>query len=431
MKKIFARLLLLLSMMSPPAMATVAYEYPITNRYDATVIGTPSELAAPLPEKIPVKVYRIKNIGKMPEVFWYNDALRFSAALQDHPAPLVFNIAGTGASYNSTKLVQMQKALYQAGFHVINLSSPTQLNFQLSASTSHMPGYAPDDARDLYRVMQQAYGQVKDDIDVTGFHIAGYSLGAMHAAFVAQIDQQQQKFHIQKVYMINPPVNLYNSAGILDALMTDNIPQVSGKPNVGLFLDNVIEGLAQSYQPDQGMRFDNDFLYTAYSEAKDHGVFRDSHTAEGLIGFSFRLTSGAMLFAADVMTKSGYIVPKEKTFKRYETLLPYASGSHIVTFREYVDDVLMPHLLAQHPGKNRQQLIQDASLGAIEPFLKNNPNIHVATNRDEIILAPGELAYLEKTLGSRITVYPTGGHCGNINYKTNVADMISFMKGGN
>lgn len=420
----------LLALLPSFTMATATYQFPIADRYDATVIGTPPDLVAALPETIPTKVYRIRNLGKMPRVFWYNDALRFSAALQDHPAPLVFAIAGTGASYNSGKLVQMQKALYQAGFHVINISSPTQLNFQLSASTSHRPGYAPDDAQDLYRVMQQAYGLLQDDIEVTGFHIAGYSLGALHAAFIANIDKQQQKFHLQKVYMINPPVNLYNSAAILDALMTENIPSVNGAPNAGAFLNNVIEGLAQSYEPDQGVRFDNDFLYTAYSEAKDHGVFRDSHTAEGLIGFAFRLTSGAMVFAADVMTHSGYVVPKEKTFKRYETLLPYAYASHIVTFREYVDDVLMPYLLAQHPGRNRQQLIQDASLQAIEPFLKNNPDIHIATNRDEIILAEGELAYLENLMGHRLTVYPAGGHCGNINHKTNIADMVTFLQGG-
>jgi hypothetical protein len=325
----------------------------------------------------------------------------------------------------------MQKALYQAGFSVINLSSPTHLNFQLSASSSHVPGYAPDDAQDLYRVMQQAYAKVKDDVTVTGFDVAGYSLGAMHAAFVAKIDQQQKKFNIQKVYMINPPVNLYNSAVLLDKLTTDNIPVVNGLPNYGIFLDDVIEGLAQSYDPAKGMRFDSDFLYNAYSESRDHGIFHDDNTAPGLIGFSFRLTSGSMLFAADVMTHAGYVVPKEKTFRRNETLVPYIGPSHAVTFHEYIDDMLMPHLLATHSGKNRQQLIKDASLQSIEGFLKSNPNIHVATNSDEIILADGELEYLKSVMGDRITVYPGGGHCGNIDHKTNVADMIAFLKGGN
>jgi len=136
------------------------YSYPIKDGYIATVIGTPSPFAAKLPASIPVKEYTLPNLVKMPDVFWYNDALHFSAALQNKPAPLIFNIAGTGAAHNSAKLLMVQKALYQAGFHVINIGSPTELNFLLSASSSHIPGYAPDDVRDLYRVMQQAYALV-------------------------------------------------------------------------------------------------------------------------------------------------------------------------------------------------------------------------------------------------------------------------------
>lgn len=428
MKKILVLMVLLSGVKLSWAVAP--YDFPISDRFDATVIGTPPDLVASVPDSIPVKVYSLNNLDKLPSLFWYNDGLQFSAALQKQPAPLVFNIAGTGASYRASKMVYLQKALYQAGFHVINISSPTQLNFQLSASRSHVPGYAPDDAEDLYRVMQRAYAQVKDDVEVTDFHITGYSLGALHAAFITRLDQQQKKFGLKKTYMINPPVNLYNSVSILDKMMLDTIPVVNGEPYAGEFLDNVIEGLSHAYDPDKGMRFDDDFLYTAYSGAKEHGIFRDQRTAEGLIGFSFRLTSGSMLFTADVMTRSGYIVPDNKTFKRYESLVPYAHASHVVTFREYIDDMLMPHLLAKYPNRNRSQLIKDTSLSSIEYFLKNNRDIHVVTNRDEIILAEGELSYLEGIMGDRITVYPAGGHCGNINHKTNVADMIAFFRSG-
>ena len=52
------------------------------------------------------------------------------------------------------------------------------------------------------------------------------------------------------------------------------------------------------------------------------------------------------------------------------------------------------------------------------------------TNRDEIILAPGELAYMEGLLGERIKVFDHGGHCGNIDSKESVADMLAFLQGG-
>ena len=87
-----------------PTITPVNYQYPINDKYDATVIGTPPEFSPKLPEKIPSKVYTIKSITTLPELFWYDDGLQFSTALQDHNAPLVFNIAGTGAAYNSAKM---------------------------------------------------------------------------------------------------------------------------------------------------------------------------------------------------------------------------------------------------------------------------------------------------------------------------------------
>ncbi|HEY9036106.1 MAG TPA: hypothetical protein VIM96_05275 [Pseudomonadales bacterium] len=429
-KSISLLLGLLLSASAWSALTPDNYHYPIDDKYDATVIGTPPEFSAVVSKKTPVKVHTIKSIGNVPDLFWYDDGLQFSTALQKHKAPLVFNIAGTGAAYDSAKMIKVQAILYHAGFHVINISSPTYLDFLLAASTSHMPGYAPDDAKDIYRVMQQAYDMVKDNIEVSEFHITGYSLGALHSAFIANIDKREKKFNLQKVYMINPPVSLYNSVVVLDRLAYVDIPSVNGVPQAGTFLDHVIKKLAKDYQPKRGVHLDDDFLYHAYKENRGEGVFSDKHTAAGLIGFSFRLSSGAIVFASDVMNNVGYIVPKGKIFKRNENLDYYARASMMVTFQEYVDDMLIPMLQKKYPNYTSQDIIRNTSLHAIEDFMVSNPNIHIATNRDEVILADGELAYMESVMGDKITVYPTGGHCGNIDYTVNARDMVAFLKGG-
>lgn len=432
-------LLLLLACACPAGLTWAAaysgdYAFPIKDGYVATVIGTPSAFTAQLPQKIPVKQYTLPNRVKMPEVFWYNDALHFSVALQDKPAPLVFNIAGTGADHNAAKMVLVQKALYQAGFHVINIGSPTELNFLLSASSSHTPGYAPDDARDIYRVMQQAYARVqkKNRFEVTGFHITGYSLGALHAAFIADLDRREKKFGIQKVFMINPPVNLYNSAVVLDGLLINNVPTENGLPMVGDFLDRTIQQLASTYAAEKGAKFNSDFLYSAYVEGQEdkEGAFRTDRTPEGLIGVSFRLSSSAMVFASDVMNHAGYIVPKEKVFASNEPLGSYAEKSFLVTFQEYVNDLVIPDAMTRHPGKTRDQLIRDASLNSIEDLLRSNPDVRAVTNQDEVILAEGEMAYLDGVMGDRLTIYPEGGHCGNMAFATNVDDMVRFFAAG-
>jgi len=57
----------------------------------------------------------------IPDVLWYDEALRYLFVAQDGPAPLIFVIAGTGASYNSPKMIMLQRAFYQTGFHVVSL----------------------------------------------------------------------------------------------------------------------------------------------------------------------------------------------------------------------------------------------------------------------------------------------------------------------
>jgi pimeloyl-ACP methyl ester carboxylesterase len=72
--------------------------------------------------------------------------------------------------------------------------------------------------------MRLAYEQVADRIEVSQFHLTGYSLGAWQAAFVAQLDEQEKVFGFGKVLLVNPPVSLYSSIRILDDLLDKNIP---------------------------------------------------------------------------------------------------------------------------------------------------------------------------------------------------------------
>ena len=70
-----------------------------------------------------------------------------------------------------------------------------------------------------------------------------------------------------------------------------------------------------------------------------------------------------------------------------------------------------------------------SSLQEIESYLSTADHIGMMTNADEIILAPGELDYLRELFGNRATVYPRGGHCGNLAFPDNVEDMTAFFKG--
>ena len=305
------------------------------------------------------------------------------------------------------------------GFHVITLPSPTYENFIVTASTTSVPGLITDDAADLYRVMRLAYDQVKDEIQATEFYLTGYSLGAAQAAFVAKLDETERAFNFERVLMINPPVSLYNSALILDRMLDNNTPQ-----GVGVFFNGMLAAFADVYvqEEDKVSLSGNDFLYTVYQRRQP-----SEQSLKAAIGVSFRLASANMAFTSDVMTKAGYIAPKAPPLTPTTSLDEFAAVALSSTFQNYINDLFYPYFKARQPDITLDDLIEITSLRSIEQYLRASQKIGLMHNADDIILAPGELEWLEQVFGNRAEIYPNGGHCGNMDYRDNVAHMIDFF----
>ncbi|MFZ0467452.1 MAG: hypothetical protein WAL92_00875, partial [Thiogranum sp.] len=66
-------------------------------------------------------------------------------------------------------------------------------------------------------------------------------------------------------------------------------------------------------------------------------------------------------------------------------------------------------------------------LESIEDYLPNSKKIYVMDNRNDLILEEGEVDYLKRVFGDRATLYPYGGHCGNMQYVDNVSQMLRVM----
>ncbi|MGV8546930.1 serine/threonine protein kinase, partial [Pseudomonas aeruginosa] len=65
--------------------------------------------------------------------FWQVQNLRYPLARRNHAAPLIYIIAGPGAHYASSFPEYLKKLFYQAGYHVVPLSSPTSWALMASA----------------------------------------------------------------------------------------------------------------------------------------------------------------------------------------------------------------------------------------------------------------------------------------------------------
>jgi hypothetical protein len=396
------------------------YRYPIADSYAATILGTPQNLRPEISGKVPVKTMILDTDMKKPEIFFYDHGLRYTVAFQEGKAPLIFLIAGTGGGSKSPKILALMENLHHAGFHVIALPSPTFPNFIIDASASHAPGNLSDDAVDLYRVMEQIWDQTKGRIEVTDFSLAGYSLGGTEAAFVAKLDEECKVFNFRRVLMLNPAVSLYNSVSRIEGLL-DSIP--GGPRRVGAFFNRVMEKSTNFYRKGAFVGVDDDFLFAAYQ-----AQILDRNEAGGIIAVSFRISSAGMIFASDVMTNGGYVVPKNKVLKNSDSLEDYFWTSLHLSFLDYFNEYFYPYFQNRHPGLSREELIEALSLKSIEGYLASSAKIGVITNEDDFILAPGELNYLRRVFGPRIKIYPSGGHLGNLEYRDNMAFLIDRLR---
>ena len=421
------RLAAILCVVLIPAIAWTAeepYGYPITGNYEATILGTPPVLKIAPPDRIAMRrlVLDVLPGLRKPDVFFYDEGLRCTLAYQGKKAPLIFLIAGTGAGDQSQKALAMMKALYSAGFHVISLPSPTHPNFVISASQSHIPGDLIEDAADLYRVMEAVWGKVKDDIDVTEFHLGGYSLGGTHAAFVARLDEERRVFNFRRVLMVNPAVNLYTSVTRIEGLL-DTIP--GGHRRIGAYFNRMMAKFTEFYRKGDFVDINDEFLYAVFKS----GLFsRDESGA--LIGLSFRISLAGMIFSSDVMTNGGYIVPKNRVLTSGDSLHDYLLVSIHLSFINYFDEYFYPYFRNKRPGLTRAALIDSLGLRAIEGYLRSSPKFGVVTNGDDFILAPGEIDYLQRLFGDRARIYPRGGHLGNLEYRDNMAALVGFFQSG-
>ena len=394
------------------------YGYPITDRFAATVVGTPVEFQAELPKSIPFTEKSITIFPERvtPDVFFYGSELLYSVALQDGSAPLIFIIAGTGGSHNGTTNKNIAKAFYQDGFHVVSISSPTYNNFVIAASKTGVVGHAERDAEDIYRVFDMIWAELEQDIQATSFNVIGPSLGGFNAAYVSKLDEERGAFNFERVLLINPPVSLYNSISLLDR-MTQDIP--GGVDNFDRFANRLLHAYATTYKQPVGSGGDN-FLYQVYKELD----LKDEQLA-ALIGTSFRLASSTLAFTADVMADYGYIKPKGLPLNRYSNLQIYNDVAVRLGFTDYYFQFFYPFYKADYPGMTQDDFIAAISLRSIEDYLRTAKKITVMHNADDVILEPGEINFFSEIFGDRATIYPYGGHMGNVNYSENVAHMLA------
>ena len=421
MKKLLSKVVLFLIL----SLTAFSYNFPIDDPYSATIIGSATMMTPGVSENIPLKVYeiQIKDKKDIPDVFWYASKFKFSFSKQKNKkAPLIFVLAGTGSDYNTTRVKFMQRIFHDAGYHTIAISSQMSQQFMISASSNSVPGLLLEDNKDIYKAMKLAYNKIKDQVEVTDFYIMGYSLGGSNAAVLSYIDEKEKVFNFKRVFMVNPPVDLYNSAVKLDKYL-DNY--TGGKTKgieklLNTTLAKVKGGLTSEYA--------NIGADTIYNIVK--GDILSDAEKEAYIGLAFRLASTDLNFISDFMTRSHVYTKNPEKVDKYTNMKEYFKAVNFATFEDYVNKIGFPYYKKHNKDYAIEDLKREASLKVIEDYLRTSPKIAAVTNADELILNEKDFAFLKDVFKDRLVIYPKGGHCGNMFYKENVDVMLKFLNEG-
>lgn len=408
---------LALSMIFLGPCAQADYAFPIKDPYFATItaglikaddldpqINYEDIKVQPIPERSNVPFHRYSQNSV---------TMRFWPARTNSSAPLIFIIAGLGGTSSTSYLNFLGNLFQKNGFHVLTLPSPMNWNFALAGSTSGIPGITKFDAKDLYRSMQMGLEKLEEkNISISSKGLMGLSLGALNAAYVHDLDKSENKIGFSRTLLINPPIDVFYALKSIDSLE---------KEKEKLSADQIKAITKKSLAYGSTVLFTRDIKSADYISDIETALPTSLEERKFLIGFSLHEFLGTLIFTTQQIKDLGIL----KTPIHGKNPTERISEASKIGFDEYINQFLLPSMKSIYPDYTLDTLKQDSFLFSLEKSLREDDDIFVMHNHDDPIVNSEQLDQLRDIFGSRATIYPLGGHIGNLWFSQNQEDILA------
>lgn len=394
-----------------------SYAYPYPDNIDATLTTALLKSTRTFPELtftglVPGRDHIPYAVGR--------DQVRVSFARASRTAPLIFILTGLGASQDDGIGAFLEDHLQQAGFNVAVLPSPFNWTFTLTASQSGVPGVTSEDAADIYSLMQATLRRLRQERGVEPAHIGvlGYSMGAFEGAAVAERDRQVGTLGIDRFLLINPPVNLSHGMDVLDS-MTDlgqTFPPGEADALMGEAMDWGARALRRNIaDPSYFVNLDKNLPFTHLQR-------------EFLIGSLLRSCISDVALISQSIDDLGLFVGPANA----RNLAAREAQAHVMSFRSYFRRIAEPSWAAREglspeSPDFQERLERQLSLKPHAAALARDSRIWLMHNADDFLLQPGDIAFLRSIFGARATIFPLGGHLGNLWYPENLRHILQVL----
>jgi pimeloyl-ACP methyl ester carboxylesterase len=340
---------------------------------------------------------------------------------QPRPAPLVYLIPGTGGMATDGSALWLAESFFQKGFSVLIAPSPLSWQFIIGQSSTAVPGYTPADATDLRRLFLKARAMAERNwgLRVTRAAVAGYSLGAVEAAYLMKAEREltdsRQALGIERVVMINPPLHLLRAIETVDELY-----------DVGQRWSLSQRETLLGYTLDSGAAaLKRDIRSPGYFFGLDRLVRLSTVQSKFVIGNAFRQTLAEAIFASQQITDLGILTAPATRGSRSVRQAQAAA----IPFLHYIQKVVLPFWnkkLGQ--AVTTEELVSQGDLYAVKDFVTSDPAFRLLHNQDDFLTRPEHLSEFAEAMGDRAVVYPYGGHVGNLWHQTNLDDIFAMVK---
>ncbi len=337
--------------------------------------------------------------------------LQFNYWLQPHSAPLVYILPGLNSHSLSNLPLALAENLYNEGYSVVSTTSVFHPEFMAKASTADLPIYAPSDSRDLLIAVTE---MDKYLVRKRGQHsekraLVGMSMGGFIALNLAIRDEKSDPnlMKFDRYVAINTPVDMVHSSKLVDRFVRAPLAWPAKERQARI--NNTVHKATA-----------NGIL----SRREGPPIMFDKIESQYLVGLSFRFGLRDIIYSSQIRNDRGVLQTPLSAWKRepvYNEIMTY-------TYDDYFYKLAAPYY--QERGISAKEILRHANLRNHTQKLRRQPKIRILTNRNDFMLPAKDLKWLQSTFSSsQLTVFPEGGHLGNLNDPTVEKAIIKALDG--
>lgn len=325
--------------------------------------------------------------------------LKFTYWLQPKEAPVVYIIPGLGAHRMSSTALALAELVYKNGFSAVCISSAFHSEFMENASTANLPAYLPVDGRDVHVALTEIDRRlhVLYPNRLGEKVLMGYSMGALESLYIAATEATNRLplVAFDRYVAFNTPVRLLHGVSMLDDFYRAPLEWPDGErvDNIQNTFLKVADLSKETLAPNTALPF-------------------SSIESRFLIGLSFRFTLRDIIYSSQKRNNQGVLHHAMRSWKRgplYEEILGFS-------YRDYFDRFVIPYYQSRGMAPMTADAVESAGdLRTYGEGVRGNPKVHVVVNQNDFLLEDSDVAWLRSCIAQgNLTVFPQGGHMGNL-----------------